>query len=175
MTLAVVVRSTAHALRLPDSAIMPVMKRHFLWFLIITVLISCSSTPEPAPETVNEPFRSAWQAAGGTRVGPPLSEPRWVDDALVQYFATIKIVALENGGAVAELLPTNWREQIPAAVVELAPAPQRASLTVAKSATMVQPLQPIPITVQVPDYSGVVDVQLYDAKARLSAQGQTTM
>lgn len=175
MTLAVVVRSTAHALRLPDSAIMPVMKRHLLWFLIITVLISCSSTPEPAPETVNEPFRSAWQAAGGTQVGPPLSEPRWVDDALVQYFATIKIVALDNGGAVAELLPTNWREQIPAAVVELAPAPQRASLTVAKSATMVQPLQSIPITVQVPDYSGVVDVQLYDAKARLSAQGQTTI
>ncbi|WP_298817722.1 hypothetical protein [Chloroflexus sp.] len=147
------------------------MKQLIAWFIVIFLLSSCNSFIPPSSDQLNEPFRSAWQAAGGARIGPPLGEPRWVDNALVQYFNTIKIVALENGGAVAEQLPADWRAHTPAAVIDMPPAPQRAALTSALSAQPVQPLQPVAITVQVPGYDGMVTVQLYDAAANLVAQG----
>ena len=149
------------------------MKQITHWLIFVILLVSCHSPAQPTSDQIYEPFRSAWRAAGGMQIGPPLSEPRWIDDTLVQYFATIKIVALANGGTVAELLPEHWRDQTPAAVIELPPAPQRASLTLARPVPIVQPLQSIPIVVQIPAYRGPVEVQLYDARGRLAAQGTT--
>ncbi len=149
------------------------MKRKTYWFIVVILLVSCHSPAQQISDRVYEPFRSAWQAAGGMEIGPPLGEPRWIDDALVQYFATVKIVALANGGAVTERLPEHWRDQTPAAVITLPPAPQRASLTLARPMKVVQPLQSLPIVVQIPAYHGSVEVQLYDARGWLTAQGTT--
>ncbi|MBO9314839.1 MAG: hypothetical protein J7456_03500, partial [Chloroflexus sp.] len=151
------------------------MKQITHWLIFVILLVSCHSPAQPTSDQIYEPFRSAWQAAGGMQIGPPLSEPRWIDDTLVQYFATIKIVALANGGTVAELLPEHWRDQTPAAVITLPPATQRASLTLARPMNVVQPLQSLPIVVQIPAYRGSVEVQLYDARGRLTAQGTTVV
>ena len=151
------------------------MKRITHWFIVVILLVSCHSPAQQTADQVYEPFRSAWQAAGGMQIGPPLSEPRWIDDALAQYFATVKIVALANGSAVAERLPEHWRDQTPAAVITLPPATQRASLTLARPMNVVQPLQSLPIVVQIPAYRGSVEVQLYDARGRLTAQGTTVV
>ncbi|WP_172812302.1 hypothetical protein [Chloroflexus islandicus] len=151
------------------------MKQLAIIFIGIVLLTSCSPPPTNQTDQLREPFRSAWQAAGGSRIGPPLGEPRWVDGALVQYFATLRIVALENGGAAAERLPADWREQTPAPVIETPPATQQASLALATPTQTVQPLQPVPITLRIPAYSGPVTVQLYDAAGKLSAEGATTV
>lgn len=154
---------------------MPDMKQLTIVFIGIVLLASCSPPPANPTDQLREPFRSAWQAAGGTRIGPPLGEPRWVDGALVQYFATLRIVALENGGAAAERLPADWRAQTPVPVIETPPATQQASLALAIPTPTVQPLQPVTITLRIPAYSGPVTVQLYDAAGRLSTEGATTV
>ncbi|MEF3273284.1 MAG: hypothetical protein K6356_02635 [Chloroflexus sp.] len=149
------------------------MKQLIVLLTGIVLLVGCSWFLPPARDQIDEPFRSAWQAAGGARIGPPLSEPRWVDGALVQYFEQIRIVALENGGAVAEQLPTAWRSHTPAPVIEAPPASQRATLIAMLSSPVVQPLQPIPVAVRIPGYDGPVTVQLYDGAGHLVTEGAT--
>lgn len=157
------------------SAIMPTMKQLIIALIGIVLLVSCSPPPPNQTDQLTEPFRSAWQAAGGSRIGPPLGEPRWVDDMLVQYFATIRIVALPDGGAIAERLPADWRSSVPRPVIELPTVPQRASLALATPTDVMQPLQPVRVTLRIPAYSGPTTVQLYDAAGHLTTQGVTTV
>ncbi|MGB9738014.1 hypothetical protein [Chloroflexus sp.] len=151
------------------------MKQLIIVLIGIVLLVSCSPPPSNQTDQLTEPFRSAWQAAGGSRIGPPLGEPRWVDDTLVQYFATIRIVALPEGGAISERLPVDWRSSIPRPVIDLPTVPQRASLTLATPTDVMQPLQPVRITLRIPAYSGLTTVQLYDAAGYLITQGVTTV
>jgi len=74
------------------------MKQITHWLIFVILLVSCHSPAQPTSDQIYEPFRSAWRVAGGMQIGPPLSEPRWIDDTLVQYFATIKIVAWQMVG-----------------------------------------------------------------------------
>ncbi|PMP82399.1 MAG: hypothetical protein C0184_06920, partial [Chloroflexus aggregans] len=154
---------------------MPTMKQLIIVLIGIVLLVSCNPPPSNQTDQLTEPFRSAWQAAGGSRIGPPLGEPRWVDDTLVQYFATIRIVALPEGGAISERLPVDWRSSIPRPVIDLPTVPQRASLTLATPTDVMQPLQPVRITLRIPAYSGLTTVQLYDAAGYLITQGVTTV
>ncbi len=151
------------------------MKQLIIVLIGIVLLASCSPLPSNQTDQLTEPFRSAWQAAGGPRIGPPLGEPRWVDDTLVQYFATIRIVALPDGGAITERLPADWRSSVPRPVIELPTVPQRASLALATPTDVMQPLQPVRITLRIPAYSGPTTVQLYDAAGHLTTQGVTTV
>ncbi len=151
------------------------MLRLILCCIGIALIVSCGSPSPIATDQVREPFRSAWLAAGGARIGPPLGEPRWIDNALVQYFADLKITALADDRAVAELLPTDWRARTPALIINAPPAAQRATMALQTSQRIVQPLQAVPISIQIPDYRGPVTILLYDAAGRLSARGDTTI
>lgn len=141
----------------------------FLWLL--AVLAACApggaDPGQPAPYSLVEPFLSAWRRAGAEALGPPRTPPLWIDDARVQLFDRHVITAVDDRRAVARPLAPDWQRHYPADLLSLPASLWRAVLALGDGVDHVaRPLAPIPVSVQVPGYSGPLELRLYDATLR---------
>lgn len=147
---------------------------------LVTSLAACApvglaptATPELVPYGLTEPFLSAWRAAGGEAVGPPRTPPLWLDGRLVQLFDTVKLVAGDAAAALADPQPVGWEAALPADLLGLEAADQRATIGLAGGVATVAPLRPLSVTLTIEGYSGPAELRLYDGLLRPA--GQLTM
>jgi hypothetical protein len=150
---------------------------------------AATATPEgDDPATVHPAFRETWQQAGNERVGPPLGDPLWLDGRLVQFFDQMWLAAHDADAGEVVALPqaADWQAHVPEALLTLAASPWRAEIALAdapqEQLVTVAPLQPVTLTLQIADYSGPAELQMYDARGRLVdiksvtvADGQATV
>lgn len=159
--------------------------RSLLIFLFF--LVACTPTPPPAaveqrfpasPYGLRAPFLAAWEQAGGlSSVGVPQSAALWLDGRRVQFFQTVRIETGGVAGATVFAQPSEWKTQTPADLLAFAAATQTADLAIVGSAAhelppRLAPLVPISLTVRVPNYTGPIEVRLYDATLRPAGQLQ---
>ncbi len=158
--------------------------------LLLMLLLSNACTPiahEPdliampdSPFAIHPTFFPTWQAAGGVaQIGLPLSAPLWLNGQLVQYFEHARLEAQNNrsplrtnGNVTIHTHTDDWQTRIPAEVLTLEPAPQRAQIILERPASnrgmaRVGPLQPVVVRLTIADYAGPAELQLYDAHLRL--------
>jgi hypothetical protein len=152
-------------------------------FVLTALLAACgpttlpTATPEPAPYGLQEPFLSAWRAAGGEALGPPRTPPLWIDGRLVQLFAGVKIVAGDQAGALVDPQPANWEQQLPAELLALEAASQQATIEVqnVREPPTVAPLRPLMIAATVEGYSGALELRFYDSTLREASRVSLTI
>jgi hypothetical protein len=140
--------------------------------------------PLPKPDLdhnlhiVSSPFLAIWEEQSPP-LGPPLSAPLWIDGRLVQFFERVRLEfdpAREDVSQPSEApartitvqtLEPDWQERLPQDLLQLETAPQQAYLVVEGNPTATaEPLQPLTLALQIPDYSGTVELRLYDAQLR---------
>ena len=118
--------------------------------------------------TLRGAFLEFWQQHNGERdVGPPRSDQIWLDGRAVQFFDSLQLEAGRPGQPSDTLrrvaLPDGWEATLPAELLTLPAAPQRASLTAPQRA---EPLRPIDVALSIPGYNGPAELRLYDGNVR---------
>jgi hypothetical protein len=159
------------------------------WALLLVLLMgsACALMEsgrrfEGSPHVLREPFLSAWEQIeiGGEPPGPPRSSAFWLDGRLVQLFDRAQLeVARQATPPFDSDTPVHvivrqpgWLQRVPDVLLDAQAAPRRAELAVVPPETVpppdtqplaVAPLEPVALTLLVPDYSGPAEVLFYDA------------
>jgi hypothetical protein len=118
------------------------------------------------PFTLGGPLRSYWEANNGAAaLGPPRSAPLWRDGQLVQHFERAALRVGDWGSIERLTLPANWRDTLPPEALALQASPYRAGLRAElRGPSTAAPLAPLTMTLEVPGYSGPLELRLYDAR-----------
>lgn len=157
--------------------------RHPL-LLLALLLAGCSFVPSttgladlPARSfagtgwTVRGQFLEYYDRNGGLdRFGPPLSDAIWLDGRPAQFFRDARIeLDPARGRVVLTALPSGWQSGAPPELLDLGASDYRATLT---SPGGGEPLAALPVSLQVPGYSGPIELRLYDARMRPAGSWQ---
>jgi hypothetical protein len=149
-----------------------------LLFLMGGMLVPAEPTPAPAPNphTVRGAFLNAWETAGPARLGPPRSDPLWLDDELVQLFDAARLRMVTPGADSTirvQPQPAGWLDTVPSLLRVTPTAARRAHLTVppgaptAQGLPVAQPLQPFTLTLTLDaPATGRAVLHLFDADLR---------
>lgn len=139
--------------------------------------ISCQSEPEsntiptfPDTEyTLEDEFLTFWQRNDGEQaLGPPISPPLWLDGNEVQFFANARLDLASNQVTKTEL-PDGWQSTLPTDLFDHQPATQQATMGAPEQAEL---LVPISVTLTIPEYSGPVELRLYDSRSEMTGRWQ---
>ncbi len=142
-----------------------------LLLVIVVGLAACQPfADEPpagdSPYALREPFLGIWQSLL-PGIGSPRSEPLWLDGHLVQFFdyGFIQLNEHDPTNVIVQRQAVDWPTQLPADLLRLEVAPYRADLELALgAAAMVQPLQPLTVTLRIASYTGPAELRLYDGR-----------
>ncbi|NOK61238.1 MAG: hypothetical protein GFH27_549305n7 [Chloroflexi bacterium AL-W] len=145
--------------------------------LLCISAISCQSEPEsntvptfPDTEYILEgEFLTFWQRNDGEQaLGPPISAPLWLDGNEVQFFTNARL-NLASNRVVKTDLTDGWQTTLPTDLFGHQVATQQVTMEAPDQA---EPLVPISVTLATPEYSGPVELRLYDSRAEMTGSWQ---
>lgn len=129
-----------------------------------------AATPSGQPAATSEPsgivgslFREYYDTNDGAHLlGPPTSAVVWLDGQPAQFFARGRLMQASDRSITQHLYAADELKPPPDALGAAA-SPLRATMLVTTTA---QPLLPLPLALQVPGYSGPLELRVYDGSGQ---------